>query len=158
MGMGRYFEDFRPGESLQGGSRTITDMEVSLLPTVMGAANPLFLDEVSASASAHGGRILYGPALLGICIALTEEYLRGGLVGLLGIDKLRFLQSVRVGTTVTAIAEVADTRPTSDGQRGIIRFRDRAINQNGETVMEFERQVMMLRRDPVPAKQAAVVG
>lgn len=143
---GRYYEEFVTGEEIRGQARTITDTEIVMLPTLMGAINPLFLDDETARASTHGGRILYGPALLGICLGLTEDMLRGTLVGLLGIDKLRFLRSVKAGDTITGITTIAGGRTTSNPARGIIFLRDRAENQRGETVMEFERNVMVLRR------------
>ncbi|MFN8535715.1 MAG: MaoC family dehydratase [Dehalococcoidia bacterium] len=149
--MGRYYEEFRLGEQLTGASRTVTDLEIALLPTVMGALNPLFLDEETARQSAHGGRILYGPALLGIVLGLTEEMLRGTLVGLLGIDRLRFIRSVHAGDTITAHTEVTGLRPTSRPERGILQLRDWATNQRGETVLELERSILLLRQPPDPA-------
>ncbi len=144
--MGRYYEEFQLGERLTGASRTVTDLEIALLPTVMGALNPLFLDEETARQSTHGGRILYGPALLGIAIGLTEEIVRGTLVGLLGIDRLRFARSVRAGDTITAHAEVIGLRPTSRPERGILQLRDWVTNQRGETVLELERSILLLRQ------------
>ncbi len=49
-----------------------------------------------------GGRILYGPALLGIAVALTEPLLKDHVVGLMEIQSVRFRRPVKTGDTVTA--------------------------------------------------------
>jgi acyl dehydratase len=140
------FEDLRVGEELRGGSRTVTDAEIALLPAIMGATNALFHDEVAAQAGPIGRRILYGPALLGIGIALTEPLFRESAMGLLGIDGLRFETPVGSGDTVTAFAEVTELRPRPGKPGGIVKLADRLENQKGEVVARFERTIMLRQR------------
>ncbi len=146
VGHGFYFEDFQPGQVFVGSSRTITDAEISVLACMLGALNPLFLDEEHAKRTVHGGRILYGPAMLGIAIGLTEAVIHGTVLALLGIDEVRFRRSVRVGDTITTRTEIVETRPTSEGGRGVILVKDSVTNQRDELVLEFGRSILVARR------------
>ena len=103
------------GARLQGGSRTITDAEIAFLPALMGAISPLFHDDVRARNSPMGGRILYGPALLGIAIALTEPLLHHRAMGLVELRTVRFRRPVRGAR--------APSRRRIPGQRGAGRSR-----------------------------------
>ena len=145
-GHGRYFEEFQPGQSFVGSSRTITDAELSMLACMLGALSPLFLDEEHARQTVHGGRILYGPAVLGIAIGLTESVIHGTVMALLGIDEVRFRRSVRAGDTITTRTDVVETRPSAEGGRGIIRVKDTVTNQRGELVLEFWRSILVAAR------------
>jgi acyl dehydratase len=150
VGHGQYFEDFTAGDTYLGSSRTITDAEISVLACMLGALNPLFLDEEHARQTVHGGRILYGPAVLGIAIGLTEAVIHGTVLALLGIDEVRFRRSVRSGDTITAQVEVVETRPSSEPGRGVIRVRDTVTNQRGELVLEFRRSILVAARPLSP--------
>lgn len=137
------FKTLVPGLRYTGTARTITDAEIALLPAIMGAISPLFHDEVSAQRGPLGGRVLYGPAVLGIVIALTESSLHDLALGLLGIDALRFLKPVRSGETITAHFEVDNVKFTSDPGRAVVHLSDWAVNEREERVIEFKRTVMV---------------
>lgn len=135
--------DLAPGAILSGGSRTVTDAEIALLPAMMGAINPLFHDDVAARASPLGGRILYGPALLGISIALTEHLLRDRVRALIEISTVRFRRPVFSGDTVSAGLVVRDLAPR-DGRDGLILSVDDEVrNQDGVTVLTFSRRILV---------------
>lgn len=143
------------GQRLIGGRRTITDAEVSLLPAYMGAINALFHDEVTASETPLGGRVLYGPALLGIAIALTEPLLHDHVIALRLVTDVRFRAPVHPGDTVHATAMVAGLRDRDrDGGRGasaLLTTQDSVENQHGDVVLTFSREIVV-RRDPGDAR------
>jgi oxepin-CoA hydrolase/3-oxo-5,6-dehydrosuberyl-CoA semialdehyde dehydrogenase len=135
------------GRSLTGGSRTVTDAEIAFLPALMGAINPLFHDEVTASASRMGRRVLYGPALLGISIALTEHLFKSTARGLVGLNDVAFLAPVGVGDTVTASLTVTDTSSRPDRPGGKVVVTDEVVNQDGVPVLRFTRSLLLANRD-----------
>jgi acyl dehydratase len=139
--------EFPVGSVGSGGSRTITDAEIAFLPALMGAISPLFHDEVTAT-DHMGGRILYGPALLGISVALTEPILRDRVVALVGIDALRFRVPVRAGDTVTAEFTVRDSSIQPGKPHVLLHLDDEVRNQRGETVLTFSRAVLLRRLEP----------
>ena len=144
--MSYVFEELAEGQRLDGSARTITDAEVAFLPLLMGASNPLFHDATAAAESPLGRRILYGPALLGIVIALTEPLFHGTAMGLLGLDQVRFRTAVGVGDTVRASLHVAGLRARPGKPGGIVTVHDQATNAAGEVVLEFQRTLMLRQR------------
>ena len=134
---------FVAGTVLRGRSRTVTDAEIALLPAIMGAISPLFHDDVAACESPMQGRILYGPALLGIAVALTEDQLRDHVIGLRGVDKVRFRKPVRVGDTITASFAVRSCRGRDHGTGLLLEVEDTVVNQIGDVVLTFERSIVI---------------
>jgi acyl dehydratase len=131
------------GESVNSGSRTITDVEIALLPAMMGAISPLFHDEPTAQASRMKGRVLYGPALLGIAVALTEPLLHDEVIGLVEVSRVKFRRPVHVGDTVTTKMTVTG-RHKREGRSGqLISVRDEVTNQHGDVVLDFERTILI---------------
>ena len=52
-----------------------------------------------------------------------------------------------IGDTIHVESEVIEHRLTSKGDRGLVRFANKVINQKGETVLEYN-PLRMLRRKP----------
>ena len=141
-----YFDDLHVGDELTGASRTITDAEVAMLPAMMGVTNPLFHDEQTARAGRFGARVLYGPALLGIAIGLTEPLFSGAALGLVALDAVRFLAPAKVGDTVTARLTVRELSPSVSGQSGRATVDDEVSNQAGTAVLGFRRTLALRAR------------
>ncbi|WP_256839234.1 MaoC family dehydratase [Ornithinimicrobium faecis] len=131
------------GDVLLSGGRTVTDAEIALLPAMMGAINPLFHDATVADASRMGGRILYGPAALGIAIALTEPVLKDKVQGLVEISSLKFRAPVFSGDTLRAKLEVVDVESREDKRGSLMTTSDVVLNQNDVTVMTFTRRILL---------------
>jgi acyl dehydratase len=131
------------GSTLRGASRTVTDVEIALLPAMMGAISPLFHDEPTARAGPMGGRILYGPALLGIAVALTEPFLHNHVIGLVEITGVRFRRPVKLGDTVTATMSIRDRRPRGGKSGDLLSVVDEICNQDGDVVLTFERLILI---------------
>lgn len=133
------------GDRIRGGSRTITDAEIAMLPAMMGAINPLFHDEETAKAGPLGRRVLYGPALLGIAVAGTEPVLSGVVLGLVGMTDVRFRSPVGVGDTVTPTLIVEDRIAKPEKAGDLLLTRDEVHNQHGDLVLEFRRAILVRR-------------
>lgn len=131
------------GVQMRGGARTVTDAEVALLPAIMGAINPLFHDEEASRATAMKGRILYGPAVLGIAVALTEHLLREHVIGLIEISTAKFRAPVRVGDTITATFTVRSCVGREGRAGHVLTLDDAVTNQRSETVMTFSRRILI---------------
>lgn len=131
------------GNILHSGGRTVTDAEIALLPAMMGAINPLFHDEVTASAGPMKGRVLYGPAALGIAIGLTESFLTDRVMGLIEISHVRFKAPIRVGDTLSASLEVLSLEPRDGRPGSVLTTEDLVRNQNGNTVISFGRRILV---------------
>lgn len=141
-----WFDDLEVGSRIEGGARTITDTEIATLPALMGVVSPLFHDEVTAARGPMGGRILYGPALLGIAIGLTEQCFHESALGLRGLTDVKFLAPARPGDTVSAALTVKDLSTREGSRGGRVVVEDEVVNQNGERILAFTRTLLLKRR------------
>ncbi len=116
--------------------KTISESDIARFAEVSGDFNPVHMNEEYARKTFFDGRIAHGiiaVALLSAAIAKLP-----GLVILLS-NSSRFLKPVRIGDTITALAEVTNTRK----EKGIVTLKNTCTNQNGEAVLEGETSVRL---------------
>jgi 3-hydroxybutyryl-CoA dehydratase len=116
--------------------KTISESDIDGFADISGDFNPVHMSEEYAQQTVFSGRIAHGViavALLSAAIAKLP-----GLVILLS-NSSRFLKPVRIGDTITALAEVTNTRKKS----GIITLKSTCTNQNGKAVVESETTVRL---------------
>ena len=116
--------------------KTISEKDIELFAEVSGDYNPVHMDEEYAKKTLFGGRIAHGVIPIGLLSAAGSKL--PGLVILLSHSS-RFLKPVRIGDTITAIAEVIEARK----DKGIVTLKNTCVNQNGETVVEGETTVRL---------------
>jgi len=145
---GRYFEDFKVGEVLVTGRRTVEGGDVSRFAGLTGDFNPLHTDEVFASQSPFGARVAHG--ILTLAVSNGQQNLSGWFEGtalaLLGLDRLKFTLPVKFGDTIHTEMTVKQARPSSKADRGVLTFDVVVKNQRDEVVCTYEENVMMRRR------------
>ena len=145
---GRYFEDFKVGEVLVTGRRTVEGGDVSRFAGLTGDFNPLHTDEVFASQTPFGTRVAHG--ILTLAVSNGQQNLSGWFEGtalaLLGLDRLRFTLPVKFGDTIHTEMTVKQARPSSKADRGVVTFDVVVKNQRDEVACTYEENVMMRRR------------
>ena len=144
----RYFEDFKVGEVIEGGARTVTKDEIIAFAREFDP-QPFHTDEAAARASLYGGIIASGWHSGSLMMRLFYESLFRDCasMGSPGIDELRWLKPVRPGDRLDARLEVLEVRPSrSKPDRGIVRLRCVMANQHEEEVLSFIGNVMFRRR------------
>ena len=140
---GLYFEEFEVGRTFVVGGRTVTETDVVIIASLIGATAPLFLNEEYAKHTPYGTRIAPGEITLSIAMASTEPLVHSTVVGLVGIDKVRFYAPVKPGDTITNHVRVSSSRLTSKPGRGVVTFADSVRNQRDEEVATFEHTVLI---------------
>ena len=116
--------------------KTVTEADIVLFSGVSGDFNPVHICEEYAKKTFFGGRIAHGVIPISLLSAAMAKL--PGLVILLSHSS-RFLKPVRIGDSITAIAEVIDTRR----EKGIVTLKNICINQDGEAVVEGETTVRL---------------
>ena len=111
--------------------KTVTEADINLFAEVSGDFNPVHISEEYAGKTFFGGRIAHGALVQALLSAAMAKL--PGLVVFLS-QSVRFLKPVRIGDTLTAIAEVIETRK----DKGIVTLKNTCINQEGETVVDGE--------------------
>ncbi len=116
--------------------KTVTEKDIELFAEVSGDFNPVHMRDDFAKKTFFSGRIAHGVFALGLISAAGAKL--PGLVILLSMSS-KFLKPVRIGDTITAVAEVTAARK----EKGIITLKNTCTNQNGEAVVEGETMVRL---------------
>ena len=144
----QYFEDFRPGQTVELGSRTVTEEEIVAFARQWDP-QPFHVDADAARESVFGGLIASGWHTGAIWMRLYVDSLLGDAAGLgsPGVEELRWLAPVRPGDTLTGRLEVLEATPSQRRpDRGTIRIRAEMVNQEGVTVMAMTSRGHFRRR------------
>ena len=144
VGRGFCFEDLRVGFRFRTHRRTIGEADLASFVNLTWLTEELFAVE-DDSARAIKGRAV--PA------ALVYSFAEGLLLPTMQDTGLAFLNATLdvkgptlVGDTIHVEAEVIEHRLTSKGDRGLVRFANRVVNQRGETVLEYNPLRLLKRK------------
>jgi len=135
IGRGFAFADLKVGQRFRTHRRTISEADVAAF------VNLTWLTEELFAVADDSQRAIKGRAVPG---ALVYAFAEGLLLPSMQDTGLAFLTAtleVRgptvVGDTIRVEVEVTEARLTSKGDRGLVRFANRVVNQRGETVLEY---------------------
>jgi acyl dehydratase len=144
---GYYWEAFEIGQRYPTTSRTITEEDHLQFCKLVGYEVPLFLNEAYAKTTPYGGRICPSHLTMSFSTAMTGRLFSDTILGLIAVERGKFLKPVRPGDTIRTEVEVVDKKPSSDTKRGIVVFRDHVINQRDETVFQMDK-ITLVKRKP----------
>jgi acyl dehydratase len=150
---GRCFEDFAVGAVYEHrAGRTITSTDNIWFTLLTMNTHPAHLDHAYAAKTAFGKPLVNSTLTLAIVTGISVADVSQNAVANLGWDKVRLPAPVFEGDTLYARSEVLEARPSkSHPEAGIVRVRTAGFNQDGATVIEFERTMMVFRRDFLPS-------
>jgi acyl dehydratase len=144
VGRGFCFEDVRVGFRFRTHRRTITEADLSNFINLSWLTEELFAVEDDSNRAIKGRAV---PA------ALVYSFAEGLLLPTMQDTGLAFLNAsldvkgpTVVGDTIHVEAEVTEARPTSKGDRGLVRFANKVVNQRGEIVLEYNPLRMLKRK------------
>lgn len=146
----RYFDDWKVGDRIETMGRTVGDAEISQFVALGGFFEELFMNnEYVAANSLYPKRFAPGALIFSFTegLIILSGCIHGVGLALVGVDGMTFKRPLFAGDTMHVIVEVTDTRPTSKGDRGIVTFRHRVVNQRGEDVMECTVKRMLKGRN-----------
>lgn len=145
--MGRHYEDFAIGETIETPRRTIVDADIMAFAGLTGDFNPLHTDDVFAKETDFGGRIAHGPMLIGMAFGFGARagLFDGTVLGLLGLE-WRFAAPVWPNDTIHARITATAKRPTRRPDRGIVETRFDLVNQHGDTVQTGTATILLKMR------------
>jgi acyl dehydratase len=144
VGRGFCFEDLKVGFRFRTHRRTIAEADVAAFVNLTWLTEELFTVE-DDSARAIKGRAVPG--------ALVYSFAEGLLLPTMQDTGLAFLNAgldvkgpTLVGDTIHVEAEVTEHRLASKGDRGLVRFANKVVNQRGEVVLEYNPLRLLKRR------------
>jgi acyl dehydratase len=135
---GRRWQEQPVGFTFRTGARTITDADVVGFVNVAGYFAPTFIDLRPQADSVYRGRVVPGLFTVSLAEGLVFQtnVIFGTGIAFLGLE-LDIRKPVYTGDTIEVIVEVIESRPTSDGTRGIVRTRNVVVNQRGDEALIY---------------------
>ena len=144
VGRGYAFEDLKAGFRFRTHRRTISEADAAAFVNLTWLTEELFAVEDDS------GRAIKGRPVPG---ALVYAFAEGLLLPTMQDTGLAFLNATLdvkgptvVGDTIHVECEVTEHRLTSKGDRGLVRFANRVVNQRGEAVLEYNPLRMLKRK------------
>ncbi len=144
VGRGFSFEDLEPGFRFRTHRRTIVEADLAAF------VNLTWLTEELFAVADDGARAIKGRAVPG---ALVYSFAEGLLLPTMQDTGLAFLNCTLdvkgptvVGDTIHVECEVVERRLTSKGDRGLVRFANKVMNQRGEAVLEYNPLRLLKRK------------
>jgi acyl dehydratase len=139
VGIGFYYEDMPVGRTFRTIRRSVTETDIVNFISATGMLEVLFTDMVFLEKESDiKGRV--APGALGYCFAeglLAQTTMQHTGFAFLEME-LKIERPLFAGDTIHVEVEVLETRLSrSRPGRGILRTRNRVINQNGETVLVY---------------------
>lgn len=148
MTTGRYFEDFRIGETFETEGMTMTEGLI-IDYALKYDPQPFHMDIEAAEESIFGSLVASGFQVMALTFRLFRDVgvIRGTNLGGTAADDIHWLKPVRPGDTISARVEVIETTPAKTRtDRGFVRFRYSTVNQNREVVMTMILNHVIARR------------
>src|SRR5271157_1021928 len=146
---GRFFEDFRIGETIRHATpRTLNAGDASLYSALYGTRFAPQSADTFAKAIGYLGSPIDDLLAFHVVFGKTVPDVSINAVANLGYADCRFLAAVYPGDTLSSTSEVIGLKENSNGQTGVVYVRSRGFNQRGVTVLEYVRWVMVRKRDP----------
>ena len=146
----RHFEDFVPGQVSEFGPIAIDAADIVAFARRYDP-QPVHIDPHAAMVGPFGGLIASGWHTASLVMRiLVEHYLaRGAALASPGVDELRWLQPVRPGDVLRVRVTVLEARRSrSKPDRGLVRTRIEALNQDDAVVMSMIAMNLFLCRVP----------
>ena len=140
VGRGLAFDDLKLGTRFRTHRRTILEADLAAFINLAGLTEELF-----AVAEESKPRLVPG--------ALVYSFAEGLLLPTMQDTGLAFLNATLdvkaptlVGDTIHVECEVTEHRLASKGERGLVRFANRVMNQRNEVVLEYNPLRLLKRK------------
>jgi len=152
---GRFFEDFRLGETLHHATpRTLTAGDQALYTAFYGGRHALYSSAPFARACGLAEAVLDPLLVFHTVFGKTVPDVSLNAVANLGYAEGRFLRPVAAGAALTATSEVIGLKETSSRKSGVVYVRTTG-QSDGDAVLSYVRWVLVRKRDieaPAPTE------
>jgi itaconyl-CoA hydratase len=148
---GRFLEDFEVGDVYRSAiGRTITETDNTWFTLLTNNDNQIHFNSEYAKHTPWGKTLVNSAFTIAVVTGLTvKDVSQNGFA--LGWERIVLPNPLFNGDTLYAETEVLDIRASkSDERRGIVKVRTRGIQQEGIVVIEFERSIMVWKREHAP--------
>lgn len=152
---GRYLEDLQVGDIYRSGvGRTVTETDNIWFTLLTNNDNEIHFNDEYAKNTQWGKPLVNSAFTLALVTGLSVSDVSKNGVNL-AWEKVVMPAPVFAGDTIWAETEVLSVRDSkSDPRRGIIHIKTKGIKQDGTTVIEFERNILVWKREHAPSQSS----
>ena len=149
---GRFLEDFTVGDLYRHAhGRTITETDNTWFTLLTNNTHDIHFNADYASRTEFGRPLVVSTLTLATATGLSVSDVSQNAVANLGWDDVKMTAPVFAGDTLYAESEVLEARPSkSRPGQGLVKVRTRGFNQRDETVITYERTVLVYTREARP--------
>ena len=142
---GRFLEDFSVGDVYRHRpGRTINEADNTWFTLLTNNTHEIHFNADFAASTEFGRPLVVSTLTLAIVTGLSVQDVSQNAVANLGWEHVKLVQPVFAGDTLYAESEVLEVRPSkSRPGQGLVRVRTRGFNQRDETVITFERVILV---------------
>ena len=157
---GRVFEDFEVRDVYEHPlGRTVLAADNAWFTLLTQNTNPIHFDRVYAAGTEFKRPLVNSCFTLSLVTGQSVTDLSQNVMANLGWDEIRLPHPVFEGDTIYSRSEVLEKRESKSRPNvGIVSVRTTGYNQDGRTVIEFKRTMMVYRRGHVPPRPAVATG
>jgi 2-methylfumaryl-CoA hydratase len=152
---GRFFEDFRLGETIRHATpRTVTEGDQALYTALYGSRFAVQSARTFAQAAGYPAAPLDDLLVFHVVFGKTVPDVSLNAIANLGYAECRFLKPVYPGETLSTVSEVIGLMENSNRKTGVVYVRSTGYDSLCEPVLSYVRWVMVRKRDeaaPAPA-------
>jgi acyl dehydratase len=146
--MGRFFEEFSPGETILTEARTVTGQDIMTFADLTGDDNRIHTDAEFSKTGPFGQRIAHG--LLGLSfvmgLAWQTGILDGTVLAFREIKEWKFIKPLFIGDVIRAQLNVAETKSLPRIGGGSVVLQAELKNQRDEVCMKGTLSVLVMSR------------
>lgn len=148
MSFGRYFEEFEVGQQFRHWpGRTITETDNIWFSLLTMNQHPLHIDANYAAKTQHGKLLVVGTLVFSTAVGMSVADISGRAIANLQYSDVKHLGPVFCGDTIYAESKIVGKRESrSKPDRGIVSVETLALNQKGDAVLSFGREVLIPKR------------
>src|SRR5712692_8852026 len=155
---GNFFEDFALGQNIRHATpRTVTAGDVALYAALYGSRFAVQSSRAFAAAIGYRQAPVDDLLVFHIVFGKSVPDISLNAIANLGYAECRFLAPVYPGDTLSAASEVIGLRENANRVSGVVYVRTTGRNQQGETVLEYVRWVMVRKRDALAPAPTPIV-
>ncbi len=147
LGHGFYFQDWHEGFAFETLTRTVTEADVMNFVGVSGMTEELFTSrEYLEMHTDYAGQLVPGALVFSLAegLVVPATIARTG-IAFLGCE-MNISAPTFVGDTLRVRGTVVEIKPTSRGNRALVRTDNHVVNQRDETVLTYNPLRMMKGR------------
>jgi acyl dehydratase len=131
VGRGFTFDEFEVGMQFRTHRRTILEADLAAFVNLAWLTEELFAVEEEGKKRLVPGALVYAFAE-GLLLPTMQD------TGLAFLNATLDVKAPTVvGDTIHVECEVTEHRPASKGERGLVRFANKVVNQRGEVVLQY---------------------